>query len=322
MIINLSEKPKIIKSEKNMAVFEIEGLDPGYGTTLGNAMRRVLFSSISGAAATSIKIKNVAHEFSTLPHIKEDIIEIALNVKQVRFKLQGDESQVVFLKASGKKNITAKDIKVSSQVEVVNKEIHIAELTNKAANLDMEIIIEKGLGYIPVEDRKGAREKLPIGTIALDAIFTPIRKVNFEVENMRVGERTDYNRLKIIIETDSTINPGEAFLKASNILLEQFSRLAEFGKKDAVKKEKIEKEDEAEAMIKEDVEKKEMKSRVSELDIPERVKNSLEEAGVKTINQLSKKSEADLLETPGLGEKGVKEIKRELGKLGLNLKSE
>lgn len=216
---------KIIKSENNLAVFEISELYPGYGITLGNALRRVLLSSLESAAATSIKIKEVPHEFSTLPNIKEDIVEIALNIKQIRFQLSGDEPQTAFLKISGQKKVTAKDIKGPSQLAVVNKDVHIATLTNKAASLDMEITVEKGAGYVLAEERKGAKEKLPVGTIALDANFSPIRKVHYEIENMRVGEKTDYNRLRVFVETDGSITPQEAFLKSVEILVQQFNGL-------------------------------------------------------------------------------------------------
>lgn len=324
MIITLPTKPKIIKTEKNQAVFEVEELYPGYGITLGNAMRRVLLSSLEGAAATSIKIKGTPHEFSTLPNIKEDLLQISLNIKQIRFKLLSDEPQTAFLKVSGQKKITAKDIKGPSQLEVVNKDAYIATLTHKSANLDAEILVEKGFGYVTAEERKGAREKLPIGTIALDALFSPVRKINFEVENMRVGERTDFNRLRIFIETDGSITPQEAFLKAAEILVQQFNRLIEFETPAKAEKKKLEAAPEGQASPapeagREEI-KKEAKLKVSDLNISLRTLHALEKANVTIINQLIKKSELDLEEIRGLGEKGVNEIKRELAKLGLGLK--
>ena len=235
--INLPSKPKITKINKNRSVFEIEGCYPGYGVTLGNALRRVLLSSLSGAAITGIKIKGVKHEFSTLSYVKEDIIQIILNLKQLRFKIYGEaqEGQPVKanLKIKGEKVVTAADIKATSEIEVINKDAHIATLTDKKAELDAEIQIESGLGYVPVEQRK--KEKLEIGLIAVDAIFIPIRKVNFEVENMRVGERTDYNRLKFDIETDGSMSPEEAFSKAAEILINQFQVFVE-EKKEIIKK--------------------------------------------------------------------------------------
>jgi len=216
------QKPKIIKKENNKAVFEIDGCYPGYGMTLGNAFRRVLLSSLPGAAVTSVKIKGASHEFSTIPYVLEDVIRIMLNLKQVRFRVNSLEALPlkVELKATGEKEIKAKDIKTTSEIEIINKDIHIATLTDKKAKLEMEIEVDGGLGYIPVEQRK--KEKLEIGTIAIDAIFTPITKINYEIENMRVGERTDFNRLRIEIETDGSITPEEAFKKAADILVEHF----------------------------------------------------------------------------------------------------
>jgi len=222
----LSEAVKIKKvSETDKeGVFEIEGLYTGYGLTLGNALRRVLFSSLPGAAITQIKIKGVEHEFSTIPGVLEDVVEIMLNLKKIRFRFYATEPQVLTLKAKGEKEVTARDIKTNAQVEVVNPDAHIATLTDKNAELDMELTVEKGLGYVPVEARK--TEKLPIKTIALDAIFTPIVKVNFNIENMRVGERTDYNRLRLIIETDGSISPSSAFHKACNILKDHLEKIS------------------------------------------------------------------------------------------------
>lgn len=223
--ISLPLKPKIIKKGDNHAIFEIDNCYPGYGITIGNAFRRVLLSSLSGAAITAVKIKGASHEFSTLPHVLEDVIQIILNLKQVRFKVNADVDEIrVELKISGEKEVKAKDIKVTSEVEIINKDAHIATLTSPKAKLEMEIEISTGLGYIPVEQRK--KEKLGIGAIALDAIYTPIKRVNYEVENMRVGDKTDFNRVKIDIETDGSIEPEEAFDGAVNILLEQFGVFA------------------------------------------------------------------------------------------------
>jgi DNA-directed RNA polymerase subunit alpha len=222
----LSETVKIktVSQTATEGVFEIEGLYTGYGLTLGNALRRSLLSSLPGAAITQVKIKGINHEFSTLPGVREDVIEITVNLKKVRFKFYASEPQVLVLKVKGEKEVTAKDIQVNSQVEVVNPDCHIATLTNKNAELEMELTVEKGLGYVPVEARK--LEKLPIKTIAIDAIFTPVRNVNFVVENMRVGDRTDYNRLKIVIETDGTILPSSALHKAANILKDHFEKVS------------------------------------------------------------------------------------------------
>jgi DNA-directed RNA polymerase subunit alpha len=224
--IPLPQKAKVAKKEENRAVFEIDGCYPGYGMTLGNAFRRVLLSSLPGAAITSVKIKGVSHEFSTIPHVMEDVIHIILNLKQIRFKVNSPESLPlkIELKASGEKEVKAKEIKLSSEVEIINKDAHIATLTDKKAKLDIEIEIQSGLGYVPVEQRK--KEKLEIGAIAVDAIFSPIKKINYEIENMRVGDRTDFNRLMIDIETDGSIAPEDAFIKAADILVDHFTPFA------------------------------------------------------------------------------------------------
>jgi len=238
--ISLPQKPKIIKKGENQAIFEIDGCYPGYGLTLGNAFRRVLLSSLPGAAITAVKIKGVSHEFSTIPHILEDVIHIILNLKQIRFKVNAPESLPlkVSLKVVGEKEVKAKDIKLTAELEIINRDAHIATLTDKKAKLEMEIEIQNGLGYMPVEQRK--KEKLEIGAIAVDAIFGPIRKINYEVENMRVGDRTDFNRLKIDIETDGSITPEEAFSKAADILVDHFqvfSSPKEIKEKEETKKE-------------------------------------------------------------------------------------
>lgn len=230
-MIKLPGQPKIIKKEGNKAIFEIEPLYPGYGVTIGNSLRRILLSSLSGAAVTQVKIKGVSHEFSTISGILEDVILIMLNLKQLRFKLFTDEPQKATLKVKGEKEVKGSDFILPSQVELVNKNCHIATLTTKSAELEMEIQIEKGIGYSSREARKKPttstqQEKLEIGTIALDAIFTPIKNVSYRIENMRVGERTDYDRLFLDIETDGVIVPEEAFSQASEILLNHFSLFA------------------------------------------------------------------------------------------------
>ncbi|HOZ16618.1 MAG TPA: DNA-directed RNA polymerase subunit alpha [Candidatus Portnoybacteria bacterium] len=223
--ISLPLKAKVIKKSDNHAIFEIDNCYPGYGITIGNSFRRVLLSSLPGAAIVSIKIKGVSHEFSTIPNVLEDVVQIILNLKQVRFKIHTDvNSATAELKVSGEKEIKAKDIKTPSDIEVINKDAHIATLTSSKAKLEMEIEIGTGLGYVPVEQR--GKQKLEIGSIALDAIYTPIKKVNYEVENMRVGDKTDFNRIKIDIETDGSITPEQAFDRAAEILLEQFGVFA------------------------------------------------------------------------------------------------
>jgi len=215
---------RTISEEQLKGVFEISGLYSGYGVTIGNALRRVLLSSLPGAAVTQIKIKGVPHEFTTIPGIKEDVVELMLNFKKLRIVQHVNEPQTLFLKANGERVVTANDIEPNSNVQIVNKNLVLATLTSKNAELDAEITTERGLGYSAVEARK--REKVDVGVISVDALFSPVRKVNYTVENMRVGDRTDYNRLIIEIETDGTISPSSALHKASIILKDHFEKIS------------------------------------------------------------------------------------------------
>ncbi len=221
--INLPLQPKVIKKEGNKAVFEIEDLYPGYGVTLGNSLRRVLLSSLSGAAPTQVKIKGVSHEFSTISGVQEDMIMIMTNLKGLRFKIFSEEPQVAKLSVKGETEVTGADLKLPPELELVNPDCHIATLTQKSVSFDMEITVEKGIGYSSRESRK--TEKLEIGAIALDAIFTPMKRVSYRVENMRVGDRTDYDRLFLEVETDGIVSPQDAFYQASEILVNHFSLL-------------------------------------------------------------------------------------------------
>lgn len=244
-MIPLPLKPKIVEKKGNWAKFEIEALYPGYGVTIGNSLRRVLLSSLEGAAVTQMKIKGVSHEFSTIPGVLEDVIQIMLNLKKLRFKMLTQEPLKATLKVKGEKKVKGSDFELPSQLELVNKDCHIATLTDKKAELEMEIQIEKGVGYLARERRK--KEKMAIGAILVDAIFTPIKRVAFSVENMRVGERTDFDRLFLEIETDGIISPEEAFFQASEILVSHFSLFQETFKKEekvllpAVKEKKAKK---------------------------------------------------------------------------------
>lgn len=224
-MISFPSSTKIIKRSDNQSVFEISGLYPGYGVTVGNALRRVLLSSLEGVAVTEVKIKGVLHEFSTIPGVLEDVIMIILNIKNLRFKIYEGDLQKVELKVKGEKEVKGSDFKMFPQIELVNPDLHLATITNKKTEFDMEITIERGIGYEPKEQRK--RKKTDIGIIALDAIFTPIRNVNFHVESMRVGERTDFDKLILEIETDGTITPEEAFFESCEILIKHFSLIYE-----------------------------------------------------------------------------------------------
>lgn len=222
-MIQLPEQVRTIKKEGSRATFEISPLMPGYGATIANPLRRVLLSSLDGAAVTSIKIKGVDHEFTTVPGVVEDIIQIILNVKRIRFKLHSEEPVKVTLSVKGDKEVTAADIKATSDVEIINPDQHIATLTDKKSEFEMELDIEKGVGYMPVEQRQ--KDKLAIGAIAIDAIFSPIRMVNFTVDNVRVGQRIDYNRITLDIETDGSIEPEDALKKASEIIVKHFETI-------------------------------------------------------------------------------------------------
>ncbi|MEK7611826.1 MAG: DNA-directed RNA polymerase subunit alpha [Patescibacteria group bacterium] len=215
---------KKISETDREGVFEIEGLYTGYGVTIGNALRRVLLSSLPGAAVTQFKIKGINHEFSTVPGILEDVVEIMLNLKRVRFRIHTAEPQVLTLKFKGEGKVTAQNIEGNANVEVINSDVHIVTVTEKSFTLEMELTVEQGLGYVPAEMRRA--EKLPIGVVAVDSIFSPVINVNFTVENMRVGDRTDYNRMRIVILTDGSITPSQAFQRSAAILKESFEKIS------------------------------------------------------------------------------------------------
>jgi DNA-directed RNA polymerase subunit alpha len=312
-MISLPLPPKVIQKKKNRAVFEIEGLYPGYGVTIGNALRRVLLSSLQGAAVTEVKIKGVPHEFSAVPGVLEDTIMIMLNMKNLRFKIYEGESQKIELHKKGEGPVTGADFKVPSQVKLVNPEVHLATITDKKIDFDVEITVERGIGYVPRDQFKN--KKPEIGAIAIDAIFTPIKNVNFQVENMRVGDRTDFDKLSLEIETDGTITPEESFFEACDILIKHFRIIFE-GKAG----------DEIEAEVKEESSKDEggeedvTKLLVEDLKLTGRTVNALVNNGIKTVGGILRKSEDSLLELEGMGEKAVSEIKRKLKKLGQELK--
>ncbi len=294
MILQKLEQAKIINQKDNSATIEISGLYPGYGTTIGNSLRRVLISSLSGSAVTQMKITGVSHEFSTIKGVLEDVIIIMMNLKEIRFKQYDQEPQKAFLKVKGEKKVLASDFKCPSQLEIVNPDVPILTLTDKKAEIEMEIQIEQGIGYEPVENRK-AQGKKEIGVILIDAIFSPIKKVDFKVENMRVGERTDYEKINLNIETDGTILPEQAFSQAANILAEQFS------------------------FLKQAFQKKE--NELTELKLSEKINNILIENGINSLNDFSEKTEQELLDLPGLGEKAIKDIKKALKKKKIELKA-
>lgn len=221
--------PKTIKFEKteeeNMEKLVIEPCFPGYGITIGNALRRILLSSLPGAAVTAVKIKGVDHEFSTVKGIKEDMVEIILNLKQLRLKVHSDDPVVLKMKLKGEKNVKGSDFEKDGQVEIGNPDFKICTMTDKSSELDMEIVVQKGRGYIPTEARE--KEKPEIGMILIDAVYTPVKNVGMKVENVRVAQATNYEKLKLKIETDGTITPKEAVSQSARILLDHFNLLLE-----------------------------------------------------------------------------------------------
>lgn len=310
----LPSKPRIVSEEGFSGTYEIDGLYPGYGHTLGNSLRRIILSSLSGVAITSIKISGVDHEFSSIPGVKDDVINIILNLKKIRVKMSTDEPQIIELKAKGVKDVTAGDIEIPGQVEVLNPELYITSLGSKTAELSIEMKIEKGLGYVPKEILQ--KDRTEIGHIALDAIFSPIRRVNYEVENMRVGDRTDFNKLKIFIETDGTITPKEALEESILIMIGQLKAIVGFKEPEIiVQDEKKEETDESKESDSEF-----LKTRIENLDLSARTINALSNGNIRTVGGLAKKKEEDLGEIDGLGSKGIQEIKKVLSNYGITLK--
>lgn len=316
--ITLPAQPRYSDLGKNTGKIEIDGCYPGYGTTLGNSLRRVLLSSLPGAAATSIKIKGISHEFSAIPGVLEDVIQIILNLKKVRFLSHSEEPVKLTLKEKGAKKITAAQIQCPSDVEVISKDFPIATITDKKGELEMEIEVQRGLGYIPVEQQD--REKKEIGLIAIDAVFTPVRRVNYTVEHTRVGKRTDYDKIVLEIETDGSITPQEAFQKAVGNVLEQFGAIKDFEVEKKV--EKAEAVAEKEIVEEQEPPKSDSKGvPVESLSFSTRTMNVLEKSSIKTVEDLIAMTEEELMNVEGMGEKGIKEIKKAVGNFGLNLKS-
>lgn len=300
---------KVISEEENKGVYEITGLYPGYGHTLGNSIRRILLSSLPGAAVTSVKIDGVSHEFSTLSGVKEDVIKLLLNLKQLRFKLHGDGPETATLDVKGIKEVTGKDIKCPSQLDMLNTGHHIMSVTDKNTKISMELTVEKGIGFVPAEEL--AKGKVAVGTLMLDAIFTPIRRANYEVENMRVGDRTDYNLLRVTIETDGSITPRDAFKSALSIMRKQIEKIEMFdeGAEDFGRRAVFSKS-ESGAEI----------GGVESLKLSQRTKNAILEAGIKTAEELAQKSADEILSIEGVGAKAVMEIKKALKTVGLALR--
>lgn len=312
--IAIPSKPKIVNEENFKGVYEIDGLYPGYGHTLGNSLRRIILSSLPGSAITEIKINGVDHEFSSIDGVKEDVISIILNVKKVRIKLNSDEPVTMTLKVKGPKKVTAGDIDAPSQIEIINKDLELFEITDKK-EVEMELKVESGIGFVPKEVLH--KDKVEVGTIALDAIYTPIRRVHYETENMRVGDRTDYNRLKMTVETDGTITPKDALEKSIEIMITQLKAIIGFKEEVIIEPEVSEpKETEEDSEAMEDF----LKTRVEDLDLSARTINALTSAKLRTVGGLARKKESDIADIEGLGAKGVEEIKEILDNNGITLK--
>lgn len=310
--ITLPSKPRVVSEEGMQGTYEIDSLYPGYGHTLGNSLRRIILSSLSGATVTSVKIEGVQHEFATIEGVRESVMEILLNLKRVHFVLHGDEPQTVKLSVKGPKTVTAGDLVMPSQVSVANKDQHIAEIAGKV-ELELEATIERGLGYVPREQL--TKEKVDIGTIALDATFTPIRRVNYEVENMRVGDRTDFNRLKILIETNGTLTPREALEKSIEIMIHQLKSVVGFQEES----ESMDSDSESSTPV---VGSDPSKLKVADMGLSARTASALTDGGIKTVAGLTKKTADALKELDGIGDKAIEEITEALDKLGLSLKGE
>lgn len=294
--ISLPQEPKYTAIGEHFGKFEIDGCYPGYGTTLGNALRRVLLSSLEGAAITSVKIMNVSHEFSTLPGVLEDMVKIILNLKKVRFRMHGDDELVkVTLKAKGEGAVCAEKIHTPSSLEIVNGDQLVATLTDKKAELELELTVERGLGYVAVEHQ--VRREKEIGVIAIDAVYTPIERVNYTVENMRVGKRTDFDRITLEVLTDGSITPEEAFQRAVAILIGQFSALRS---EDAIRKEQ-EKAGDAELGM-----------------FSVRTRKVLDAYEIRTLSDIAALSESEVRDFSGMGEKGFEEVKHALQEAGLS----
>ena len=315
--IALPSKPRVVSESGRSGTYEIDGLYPGYGYTLGNSLRRIILSSLPGAAITHVKIPGVAHEFSTIEGVKEDVVTLLLNIRKIRLKILTDEAQTITLSIKGPKAITAADLKLPGQVEILNPESHIADVTGKVS-LELELRAERGLGYIPKEAHQ--KDRVEIGTIALDAIFSPIRRVNYEVENMRVGDRTDFNRLRILIETDGTMEPRAALERSIETMIHQLKAIVGFKEEEASDlgaKEEVKGAREEKPFA---IDSEMLKTRITELNLPQRVEDALDNASIRTVGGLVRKREDDLLSIEGLGQKGLQDIKRALSNLGLTLR--
>ncbi|WP_148867771.1 DNA-directed RNA polymerase subunit alpha [Thermosediminibacter litoriperuensis] len=311
--MNEIEKPRIelveLSEDNTYGRIVIEPLERGYGTTLGNSLRRVLLSSLPGAAVTSVKIEGVQHEFSTIPGVLEDTVEIIMNIKGLAIKMHGDEPKLLRIEAQGEGEVKAKDIICDADVEIVNKDHHIATL-EKDGRLFAELTLEKGKGYVTAEKNKKSGQ--PIGVIPIDAIFTPVIKANYTVEHTRVGQVTDYDKLTLEVWTNGTIKPDEAVSAAAKILIDYFSLFT--GLTSAVKK--------VEAPVEKEKDERErvLEMPIEELDLSVRSYNCLKRAGINTIGELIQKTPEEMMKVRNLGKKSLEEVEEKLAALNLSLK--
>lgn len=319
-MIPLPNAPKIVNQQENEATIEIKPLYPGYGVTVANTYRRVLLSSLEGGAIVKANIEGVDHEFSTIEGILEDVVEILLNLKKINFKTFSDEPQTITLEEKGEGKIKAKDFDLSSQVEIANPDAHIATITKKGRSFSMEATVEKGEGYIVAEDKKEEDEEASeIGTLYLDASFSPVKRVSFDVENVRVGKKTDFEAVKLNIKTNGVVSPKEALQNATEILLDHFNVFDKFGKEEEIEEAQVEEEKEAEEE-EEESKKEKRKTKIEELDIPKRAKNVLSENSIRTLGGLLRKSKEDIKDFEGLGQKTFEKLEKTIKDLGFELK--
>lgn len=308
------EKPKIecveTSEDNKYGKFVVEPLERGYGTTLGNSLRRMLLSSLPGVAATSVKIDGVLHEFSTVPGVKEDVTELILNIKKLNVKLHSDAPKTVYINHEGAGEICAGDIKHDSDVEIINEDLHIATL-NEDAKLFMEITLDRGRGYVSSDRNK--QDQSVIGVIATDSIYTPVRKVNYTVENTRVGNVTDYDKLSLEVWTDGTILPAEAVSLAAKIISEHMSLFVDLSDE---AREPILKEKEESQKV------KVLETTIEELDLSVRSYNCLKRAGINTVQDLTAKTENDMMKVRNLGRKSLEEVIAKLDAMELSLANE
>ena len=315
--ITLPSKPRIVSEEENEGTYEIDGLYPGYGHTLGNSLRRIVLSSLPGAAIVSVKIEGAEHEFSTMEGLREDVVTILLNLKKLRFEIVTNEPQVVTVSVKGPKKISGADLTLPGQVRLLNPNSYICELTSKDASFEAEFHLERGLGYVPREAHK--KDRVDIGEISVDAIFSPIRRVNYEVENMRVGDRTDFNRLRITIETDGTLSPRAALEQSIEVMVTQLRAIVGFREEESASEAAAPMAETASSSVSE-ASADALKTRIEDLDISSRAISALDKANIRTVGGLARKKESDLLSVEGLGPKAIQEIKRALANFGIVLK--